>query len=95
MLPALRAALDVGDEEGDGAGGKIGHEPLQMRCGSWSLRIVARVDRGQAGSSSTHHPTDPSVQEDGETSVAVLLLTSINGTGRTGRVAERSGLSAA
>jgi hypothetical protein len=25
-LPALRAALDVSEEEGDGAGGEIGHD---------------------------------------------------------------------
>ena len=28
-LPERGAALDVGEEEGDGAGGEIGHGPLQ------------------------------------------------------------------
>jgi hypothetical protein len=28
-LPERGAALDVGEEKGDGAGGEIGHDPLQ------------------------------------------------------------------
>ena len=29
-LPERSAALDVGEEEGDGTGGEIGHGPFQM-----------------------------------------------------------------
>ncbi len=54
-LPQRGAALDVGEEEGDGAGGEIGHDPLQ-RCGlSWSWPIVARGHRNHA-----ERLTDPS-----------------------------------
>ena len=38
----VRAALDVREEEGDGAGGKIRHEPLQTHGWSWCCPIVAR-----------------------------------------------------
>ena len=39
-LPALGAALDVGEEEGDSAGGKIGHARFQTLGWMWSLPIV-------------------------------------------------------
>src|SRR3954447_15246155 len=40
-LPERGTALDVGEEEGDGAGGKIGHEPLQTLGWTWCCPIVA------------------------------------------------------
>ena len=41
-LPERGAALDVGEEEGDGTGGEIGHDPLQTLGGTWCVPIVAR-----------------------------------------------------
>ena len=38
-LPERGTALDVGEEEGDGAGGKIGHDPTQ-----YEQRVVVRFD---------------------------------------------------
>jgi hypothetical protein len=40
-LPALRAALNVGDEKSNGAGGKIRHDPLPVRGWAWFYLIVA------------------------------------------------------
>jgi hypothetical protein len=38
------AALDVGEEEGHGAGWEIGHDPLQSLGGTWCCPIVAREE---------------------------------------------------
>ena len=52
LLPERGAALDIGEEEGDGAGGEIGHDPLQTLGGTWCCSIVAweeTVDRPSEG----------------------------------------------
>ena len=61
-LPERGAALDVGEEEGDGAGGEIGHDPLQTLGWMWYCPIVARRYRSQAGDSLSHHSIDPHIQ---------------------------------
>src|SRR5829696_5586015 len=58
-LPEGGAAFDVGEEEGDGAAGKIGHEPLQTLGWQWSGPIVARGHRSQTRGTSNHHANDP------------------------------------
>src|SRR3954463_10683352 len=40
-LPQRRAALDIGEEEGDGAGGEFGHDPFQSLSSTWCRPIVA------------------------------------------------------
>ena len=52
LLPAPErgAPLDVGEEEGHGAAGEIGHGPLQMFGWTWCCPIVAREHWDQGGS---------------------------------------------
>ena len=52
-LPERGTALDVGEEEGDGAGGKIGHDPLQTLGWTWCCPIVAcdETDLGRQAAS--------------------------------------------
>ena len=48
-LPRSRRAFHVSEEEGDGAGGEIGHDPLQILGWTWFWPIVARGhDEGSA-----------------------------------------------
>jgi hypothetical protein len=52
-FPERRAALDVGEEEGNGPGGEVGHDPLQILGWTWCCSIVAW--RGSEDGSDTHH----------------------------------------
>ena len=58
-LPARGTALDFSKEEGDGAGGEIGHDPLQTLGWTRCCSIVARRSRDQARGLPDHHRHDP------------------------------------
>jgi hypothetical protein len=47
-LAECGTALDVGAEEGDGAGGEIRHDPLQM-LGEMSFRPIVAWEETEAG----------------------------------------------
>src|SRR5918998_6688314 len=53
-LPERGAAFDVGDEQGDGTAGEIGHDPLQTLGGTWCWPIVAREYCAHARGSPMH-----------------------------------------
>jgi hypothetical protein len=56
-LPERRAPFDIGEQEGDGAAGKIGHDPLQMLGWTWCCSIVASEENAlgwQAGIVEAH-----------------------------------------
>src|SRR5215213_5475067 len=60
--PVDQCSLDVGEEEGDGAAGQIGHCPLQILGWTWCCPIVARGHGNQARGSSNHYARDPGVR---------------------------------
>src|SRR3954468_14986593 len=86
LLPKRSTPLDIREEEGDGAAGKIGHDPLQKLGWMWFCSIVAwaRTGARQRGAPSCDAPY-AGVREDGETPVPVSLVTSIDGAGRSAR----------
>jgi hypothetical protein len=47
-LPERGTSLDIGEEERDGAAGKIGHDLFQILSWTWCLPIVARGHEDQA-----------------------------------------------
>jgi hypothetical protein len=62
----LLLTADFCDEEGDGTGGEIGHDPLQTLGGMWCLPIVARGYEDHARCLSPHYLKDPGVEDDGQ-----------------------------
>jgi len=58
-FPERGAALEVRNEEGNGAAGEIGHDLFQTLGWMWCLPIVAQEYGNHPRSLSPHHPNDP------------------------------------